>query len=304
MLFEFKWPISSRWSRWLSAAQVAKYAGQLPELSDRWDLLQFRAAAGLVEAAAAAGSIPPEHALEAASALCNRIVQWIDETEKATSDHSLDHARGAAAVFGQCMRHIAGATAAAAAELAAASGPWQQEAARLLVCTTIQLCAWLLTPLATENDIAASVTQQHVAALLEDGGPAAQALQVASAARRSKYKFVFDNQLHWAALRSGPEMLPSMALAACMLCMLCSGGGGSSGSGSSGSGSGESSELGPLSASCLGTAHGDHRLRLEVPCPERSAGSCLMMRLQGLRLHGCCLTRGHAQNTQHVSSAC
>ena len=237
--------------------QVAEHASQLPQLSSRWQLLQFEAAAQLVEVALAAGSIPPEHGLTAAGALCDHLMHWLDEAEPRMSHERSDRVR--AAVYGTCMRHIASGVAAAAAKLAGADETWKQDVACQLLATATQLCAWLLTPLAAQHGAAddgasAWLTQKDVAALLADGGPVAQALSAASAAQRRELAF-FERYIHRDTPESSPEALPPLALAARMLRMLCSADG----------------RLGPLSASCLGTDYGDQRLHVEVHCLMSSA---------------------------------
>ena len=245
--------------------QVAQHASQLRQLTSQWELLQFETAAELVEAAAVAGSIPPERCLTAAAALCDHFMHWLHETEPGMSHEGLDPLR-AARFSGMCMRCIAGGAAAAAAQPAGAAGPWRQEAARELLSTTMQLCAWLLTPLAAQHrasDHGASAcwTQQHVADLLADGGPVAKALTAVTASQRSELAFFFEHDISRGMPCSSPEVLPALALAARMLRMLCS-------DSSSGGGSQNRSERGPLSASCLGTEYGDQRLHVEVLCPK------------------------------------
>jgi hypothetical protein len=245
--------------------QVAQHASQLPQLTSHWALLQLETAAELVEAAAAGGSIPPERSLEAAAVLCNRVTHWLSETDPMMSDQRFNRPR-AVGIYGTCMRRVAGAAEAAAGKLAAAGGPWKQEAACQLLTTTMQLCAWLMAPIAAEHAPSATYTHQHVAALLSDGGPVASALPAASAAQRCEIAAV-----SWAMQHCGPDNLPAIALAARALRMLCGGSGGSgAGSGGSTGSSNSSGELGPLSAGSLQTKLGKQRLAAEVSCTGAS----------------------------------
>lgn len=233
------------------------YAGLLQQLDSPWEAQQFQVAAAALSVLAAVGSISAERVLQAAAKLGACVMGWWQQAA-ARCDKACLYRAAAAAVFGTGLQHIASAAAASAAAMAESGVPWTQKAASHLLKAVTCLSTWLLTPLAADHGASAAATQQHLAALLLDDGPAATAARAAAPLHRAGMARALASYAGNAVWRrSDPEMLPPLALAVCTVCTLRNGGGGAGSSQ-------RSSAAEPFFASSLVTECGLQRLHAEV----------------------------------------
>lgn len=239
------------------AVQIAVHAGQLQQLASPFEVLQFEAAAVLLSAAAAAGSISPEQGLEAAAFLSARVLRcWKDDAAKCDEPYFAPTL--AATFFGTCMQHIASATTSSAAAMAETGTPWNPKAAGLLLANITRLGVWLLNPLAAGQGASATATHQHLETLLSDGGPAGDAARAAAAAQRVRLAGMLASYVSKAVwLRGSVEMITPLACAMRAIRMLRNG----NGSGGDGQRSGVA---GPSSTGRRCTPHGEEWLQTEV----------------------------------------
>lgn len=233
------------------------YVGLLQQLGSPWEAQQFQVAAAALSVTAAAGSISAEQVLEAAATLGACVMRWWQQAA-ARCDKACLYRAAAAAVFGTGVQHIASAAAASAAAMAESGVPWTQKAASHLLKAATCLSAWFLMPLAADHGASAAATQQHLAELLLDDGPAANAARAADPLQRAGMARALASYAGNAVWRrSDPEMLPPLALAVRTVCTLRNGGGASSSSQRSGVAE-------PFFASSLVTECGLQRLHAEV----------------------------------------